>query len=254
MPKRKNEAVRQARLKALHEKLIERDMRKALRAMIVEVARNRKRIDAITKKHEALIGKVIVRRMRPLMTASGNAVLTTIAGKKAALPFDYEAKKVASSFGSAITQYLVEFGIKHGQTISRSLRRILIRMIAQAIEEGLGEREVARRIEREAEQISQARARRIARTETHTAAERAAYEAAQASGLDMVKEWASTEDARVRPSHDDADGAIAEMDEFFSVGDSDMLYPGDMNGELKEIVNCRCTALYHPRVNGRIFR
>jgi hypothetical protein len=44
----------------------------------------------------------------------------------------------------------------------------------------------------------------------------------------------------------DADGQVVRIDEEFQVGNSRMLYPGDPNGMVEDVVNCHCT--YSPIV------
>lgn len=93
----------------------------------------------------------------------------------------------------------------------------------------------------------------FARTEMHTAANVGSDAAARATGLDMVKEWAATDDTRTRQTHLDADGQRVEMDERFAVGDAMLSYPGDPSGPAGEVINCRCVTLYHPRINGVVY-
>lgn len=56
------------------------------------------------------------------------------------------------------------------------------------------------------------------------------------------KVWITEGDERVRPTHDEVFGVDIPINEYFTVGDSVLLMPGDTNNgaELKEILNCRC--------------
>ncbi len=94
---------------------------------------------------------------------------------------------------------------------------------------------------------------RIARTELHTAANTASDQAAQSTGLDLVKEWGATDDKRTREDHREANGQRVEMAQAFTVGGEKLMYPGDPNGSAHQIINCRCTCYYHPRINGRVY-
>ena len=87
----------------------------------------------------------------------------------------------------------------------------------------------------------------IARTETHVATQTGSSVAAKNSGLLLVKEWGATEDERTRLTHKFADHQTTEMDEPFIVGGFFMMYPGDPVGPPKEVINCRCVALYWPK-------
>ena len=81
-----------------------------------------------------------------------------------------------------------------------------------------------------------------------------ADEAARSTGLEMIKEWASAEDSRTRPSHAEADGDEVPLDEPFVVGDARLMVPGDPSGPAKEIINCRCAILHHPVIGGEVIR
>lgn len=95
--------------------------------------------------------------------------------------------------------------------------------------------------------IGRNRAIRIARTEGHriqTTASMDALTSAKEIGADVVKQWDSTLDGKTRPSHIMTDGEIRELEEPFS---NDLMFPGDPNGEAKEVVNCRCALLNRAR-------
>ena len=97
-------------------------------------------------------------------------------------------------------------------------------------------------------------AARIARTEIHTATERGAFEAARSLGVRVVKEWVSRRDGLVRIGHAIADGQMQEIDTPFSVGGEPLMYPGDPAGSARNVIQCRCVALYHLVINGEIQR
>lgn len=87
---------------------------------------------------------------------------------------------------------------------------------------------------------------RIARTEVVGASNGVAddYAGALHSSMPLEKSWLATQDERTRPSHSDADGQTVGYDETFTVGDSQLEYPGDPDGDDDEVMNCRCTATY----------
>ena len=97
------------------------------------------------------------------------------------------------------------------------------------------------------------RARVIARTEVVAANNAGSHGAAaynaEVLGIDMnqvAKEWLATSDGRTRETHQDADGQVViGLDTPFNVGGYDLDQPGDENGPPEEVIQCRCTALYH---------
>ena len=60
------------------------------------------------------------------------------------------------------------------------------------------------------------------------------------------KTWLTEADDRVRPTHNAVHGTELPINEYFIVGNSYLLFPGDMsqNPEDKEICNCRCWVTY----------
>jgi Phage Mu protein F like protein len=163
-----------------------------------------------------------------------------------------ERKDAIDTFTEEVLAWLEDYSLTQATTITGTLTEIARRILIDAFEQGLGEEATASLLVDEVGG-SVMSAARIARTEVHTAANIASDTAARSTGLDMVKEWASTEDSRTRQSHRDADGQRREMDEPFSVGGSSLAFPGDPNGPAREVINCRCVVLYHPRINGQVF-
>jgi len=99
----------------------------------------------------------------------------------------------------------------------------------------------------------------IVMTETQVPAETAkATEADVLSGLppptrgqaarqaDVVKEWVSIGDSKVRPAHLDADGQKQPLNDPFIVGGQLLRWPGDegLGATADNIINCRCGAEY----------
>lgn len=92
----------------------------------------------------------------------------------------------------------------------------------------------------------------IARTETIRARNTGRYinlEQAKGLGIKLTKVWEATNDDRTRDEHSLMDGEEVEVDELFSNG---LMFPGDPNGEAKEVINCRCRI--KPRVDKSYLR
>lgn len=100
-------------------------------------------------------------------------------------------------------------------------------------------------------QIIPNRSQVIAATEVVAASNWGSHEAAKASGLVLNKVWLATEDSHTRPDHAAADGQEVGLDEPFTVGDDQLMYPGDssLGAGADELVYCRCTQ-YFKRVQG----
>jgi uncharacterized protein with gpF-like domain len=93
------------------------------------------------------------------------------------------------------------------------------------------------------------RALRIARTESTTAANKGAFLGGESSDYETGKIWIPVLDANTRPDHAAMDGQPAiGMDELFMVGNSEMMYPGDISAPANEVINCRCSLAVVPLV------
>lgn len=97
------------------------------------------------------------------------------------------------------------------------------------------------------------RATVIARTEVVGANNAGAYDAAAATADQLgvahavvVKEWLSTPGERTRHTHREADGQqVLGLEARFEVGLAHLLRPGEAGGPPEEVIQCRCSTLYH---------
>lgn len=66
----------------------------------------------------------------------------------------------------------------------------------------------------------------------------------------LIKTWFDEDDDRVRPHHVEASGQTQPVEQPFVVNDELLMFPGDtnINATLSNIIGCRCTGLYEPRV------
>ena len=60
----------------------------------------------------------------------------------------------------------------------------------------------------------------------------------------VTKEWVSVGDSKVREAHVEADGQITNVNEPFTVGGQQLMYPGDgsLGAGPENIINCRCSS------------
>lgn len=164
-------------------------------------------------------------------------------------------KSAEDVFEEAVVAWIAERVLDRVTSISAVYFDSVRVVLDDSFRDGLSQEETAQRIvDVVGEEYTTWRAARIARTESHTASEIGTREAAVSTGLDMVKEWVAADDDRTRPTHVEASGQIREMADPFDVGGVVLMQPGDPSGPPEEIINCRCVALYHPRVGGEILR
>lgn len=244
--------ARQAKVQArarLHAAL-ERALAIDIRNLLDEVAKNAAE-HAREGRHGAAIAAAdaihhrLVRAITARCFATGRAFIALTLeqidqGKKEANPSDIA--------GTQTLEWLNGYAAEQVVGITETTKVLIRRALARGESEGLGPNGTAGLIRDEVGgEAGALRANTIARTETHTAANYGSQQAAEATDLELVKEWAAVEDDRTRPSHAEADTQTVELDEAFSVGGSELQYPGDPSGPAEEIINCRCTVLYIPK-------
>lgn len=71
------------------------------------------------------------------------------------------------------------------------------------------------------------------------------YDAVERNGA-TKKVWISEADDKVRTTHDEAHGQERQINKLFVVGDSELMFPGDIThgADMREIYNCRCHVEY----------
>lgn len=126
-------------------------------------------------------------------------------------------------------------------TIAETMLDTLRRTIEQSMERQETVQELAGAIRDTFEDGSAAWASRIARTETGGLYTQAGIWAMKDGGIQQ-KEWLSSRDGLVRPSHVAADGQRVGIDEDFTLEGGTGPGPG-LISSAAESVNCRCTTL-----------
>lgn len=109
--------------------------------------------------------------------------------------------------------------------------------------------------------ISTYRASRIARTETTFASNMGSLVGAKETEEPMEKVWLSTRDSRTRRRRGKQrfdhygkfptgpDGEKAELDRPFMKTGESLEYPGDYSGSAGNVIHCRCTVYYEPKIS-----
>lgn len=112
----------------------------------------------------------------------------------------------------------------------------------------LTKEQIDRMVERYSQRQLNFRAETIARTEAlravNQASQEALLQAVESGDIDpdeVIQEWLTAGDERVRSSHADMHGQKQPLGQPFISGDGNELdYPGDPNAPAKEVINCRC--------------
>lgn len=148
-------------------------------------------------------------------------------------------------------------------SIQNNRKQVLVKELQRAFADpefqALNEREAQRILRSRFKGISKYQAERIVRTESVAAANFATSQAAgqMFNEQDLMKEWITAEDGRVRriprdqASHRAMNGVTIPATEKFKVptksGIELMQFPGDPNASPANVINCRCTVAYVPR-------
>jgi SPP1 gp7 family putative phage head morphogenesis protein len=150
------------------------------------------------------------------------------------------------SFEEIVADFIQTRALRKSSLVNKTTVEAIREVIRDGSFEGLGPREIARDIRTKVGgTTAKARSDVIARTETHDAATFAGQATAEASGLDMDREWVTSIDGRERPEHAAADGQMRAMKEDFFVGGEYVSRPGE--GSASNAIGCRCSIIYHPK-------
>lgn len=129
---------------------------------------------------------------------------------------------------------------------------LVVRQVEEGVARGESVQDIARRVDTVLTATGSERwpnrAVTVARTEVMAAVNAGAYagavrDAELRGDPAPFKVWLSTEDARTRPTHNEADKQRTLLTSPFTVGGAQLQFPGDPRGPAPEVINCRCTFL-----------
>lgn len=153
-----------------------------------------------------------------------------------------ESEDVSAVFRETMSKWKKSRALYVSEGISETTAQNIANAVINNLERGLSQSELRNSLIELGE--SPSRASMIARTETHTAVMEAEGELtstiADQLGLKLNKTWIAVSDNRTRPTHVEASGQTVPQDSMFKVGDAELRWPGDAEGPLEEIINCRC--------------
>ncbi len=175
-------------------------------------------------------------RMRPKLSASLQA------GAKV----QYDALAIEGSFSINSPQAEAWLQLKQRQywrgTVNATTQNLLSQRLAEVMAAGPTPDLLAKAVDEVMGQRIKSSAATIARTETA-----GAYNAAGSMTREQIgvkkQEWIATLDGRVRPTHAAANGQKIAVGEKFQVGSARLRYPGDPEGPVADLANCRCTVI-----------
>jgi SPP1 gp7 family putative phage head morphogenesis protein len=123
--------------------------------------------------------------------------------------------------------------------IPGDIHRNIMDTLEQGIQNGESTAKLAGRVKAAFNGIEASRALTIAQTETASAYGYARQRSMKEAGIEY-KQWLTSGNANVRPSHAAANGQTVKIDEDFNVGDSLLKYPSDPQGDAEETISCHC--------------
>lgn len=196
-------------------------------------------VDAIVLQAMPQMQKLLADQYRFIMVQYGERILS---GLKSNSP---NVRKDSNDiFMRKVQEYIGTWSLNTSELITATTMKQLRDLIKRGEVDGLSSREIAKNITEVIPSISNVRANTIARTETHSAAGYANESAAEATGLQLKKEWVAFIDGREREAHAQADGQVVNKDDTFTVDGEELQYAGDPSGSAGNIINCRCVILY----------
>jgi len=233
----------QKRLEARFEKTMRSQITKAMKAGVDQFEKDGTdvSVEARVLNSTAQLTSAMTTQWRTTMEVFGQRVLDNNVKHKRGMILKQSQKDY---FDEAVNGYIRQWSATKVTQISETTAGQVRRLIEQGVSDGLGTEAIGKKIRGVIPGIASYRAATIARTETHTASNIGAMAAAQATGLNLKKEWLAAEDDRTREDHAEADGQIVGLNETFTVGGVEMMEPGDPSAPPEQTINCRCVLAF----------
>lgn len=126
--------------------------------------------------------------------------------------------------------------------VSEEVHATVMSRISEGLDAGDTAKQLADRLRAGFNDIDRGRGMTIAITETNSAYGTARHAAMKSAGISH-KEWLTSGNANVRPTHQEANHQVVGIDEPFEVGGEKLMFPGDPDGSPENVINCHCIQL-----------
>lgn len=176
-----------------------------------------------------------IKQLADLYEAFADPLLSQIAQAACA---ELTADKIIESLSERAAKWLSEHKIKFAREVTQATHDAVIAAIKAS--ETVSDAVTALM---ELPEFDWRRARTTARTESIAAANAGTLEGWRQSEVIEGKEWCCAGGPRSRHIHIEADGQKVGLDEPFTVGEYELMHPGDssLGAGPEEVCNCRCT-------------
>ena len=134
---------------------------------------------------------------------------------------------------------LKSLSLKHATQAIGTTKDRLQSLINDALHEGQSVSQLAKAIRDDYVAIAPSRSQTIARTELTRVITNAKVRTLAEEGY-TEKEWSTVVDGRQRETHQQANGQVVGINDYFHVGGSAAFAPGDEGLPPEESINCRC--------------
>lgn len=237
---------------ARQERIMQKQMRRALNAFILKYARIYQRSAAnlveslLKKEHQDRIEGILAKRYKFIIPHFSKFALDNFRDEITKA----EADILINQQDELTQAYIQQFALAKSATIATTSVDKVKTRIDKGVRAGDSIGEIAGSI-RSIQLINTSRAETIARTEVHGAANYAQLETAGKAekefNIKMVKEWVAVNDSRTRDPHANVDGQTVDKDANFNVNGEMMKRPLDPAASADNVINCRCAMIFRKK-------
>lgn len=157
-----------------------------------------------------------------------------------------KSEPTVKTFEQYAADYLDIYGGLKIVSIQDSRRLLVGNLLSSYGKDGLTIFEAFTQLKKDLKLSTLYQAERIARTEILAASNWGSWKGAKETGFNMFKSWLPILDNRVRVTHANMiSHPDIPINDTFMVNGAEMLYPGDWNGGVENVISCRCAVKYY---------